>query len=167
LLRAIELDRNCDLAHEQYASYLVARGRFQEAIAEIRTALEIDPNSFMYQLNNGRILYQARRYDEAVIQLRRLIEVNEDYAIAYGWLWLAYEVKGDDAQAYEWFMKFQKRTYPERVEPLEKAYEASGWQAVKLKAVELNKVSDQKPSTNSRWPGSALWWVRRNRHLYI
>jgi hypothetical protein len=56
LLRAIELDRNCDLAHEQYASYLVVRGRSQEAIAEIKTALEIDPNSFMYQLNNGRIL---------------------------------------------------------------------------------------------------------------
>jgi len=148
LLRAIELDRNCDLAHEQYASYLVARGRFQEAIAEIRTALEIDPNSFMYQLNNGRILYQARRYDEAVIQLRRLIEVNEDYAIAYSWLWLAYEMKGDDAQAYEWFMKSQKRTNPERVEPLQKAYEASGWDAVKRKAVELNKVNDQKPSTN-------------------
>jgi DNA-binding winged helix-turn-helix (wHTH) protein/tetratricopeptide (TPR) repeat protein len=148
LLRAIELDRNCDLAHEQYASYLVARGRFEEAIAEIKTALEIDPNSFMYQLNNGRILYQARRYDEAVIQLKRLIEVNEDYAIAYSWLWLAYEMKGDDAQAYEWFLKWQKLTNPERIELFKKAYETSGWQAVRQKACELNKLNDLKPSAN-------------------
>jgi DNA-binding winged helix-turn-helix (wHTH) protein/Tfp pilus assembly protein PilF len=148
LLRAIELERNCDLAHEQYASYLVARGRFEEAIAEIRTALEIDPNSLMYQLNNGRILYQARRYDEAVTQLKRLIEVNEDYAIAHSWLLLVYEMKGDDAQAYEWFMKLQKRTNPERVELFQKAYETSGWQGVKQKVFELNKVNDEKPTAN-------------------
>lgn len=147
-LRAIELERNCDLAHEQYASYLVARGRFPEAIAEIKTALEIDPNSFMYQLNYGRILYQARRYDEAVLNLKRLIEVNEDYAIAYSWLLLTFEMKGDDAQAYEWFMKLQKRTSPERVELFQKAYAASGWQGVRQKVFELSKMNDQKASAN-------------------
>lgn len=148
LLRAIELEPDCDLAHEQYASYLVSQGRFEEAIAEIKTALEIDPNSFMYQLNKGRILYQARRYDEAVLQLRRLIEVNENYRIAYSWLVLVYEMKGDDAQAYEWFMKLQKRTNPESVERFQKIYETSGWQAVRQKAFELNKLNDEKPSAN-------------------
>jgi len=148
LLHALELEPNTDLAHEQYASYLVARGRFDEAIAEIKTALEIDPNSLMYQLNNGRMLYQARHYDEAILQLKRVIEVNEDYAIAYSWLWLAYDVKGDDDQAYEWFMKLQKRTNPERVELFQKAYETSGWQAVRQNFLELNKVNDPKPSAN-------------------
>ncbi len=148
LRRAIELEPNSDLAHEQYASYLVARGRFEEAIAEIKTALEIDPNSLMYQLNNGRILYQARHYDEAILQLKRLIEVNEDYAIAYGWLLLAYEMKGDYAQAYESFKKFQKRTYSENIELFQKAYETSGWQAVRQKVFELNKSNNQKPSAN-------------------
>ncbi len=148
LLRAVELEPNSDLAHEQYASYLVARGRFEEAIAEIKTALEIDPNSLMYQLNNGRILYQARRYDEAILQLKRVIEVNEDYAIAYGWLLLAYEMKGDSAQAYESFKKFQKRIYSDHIELFQQAYETSGWQAVRQKFIELNKINDQKPSAN-------------------
>jgi tetratricopeptide (TPR) repeat protein/TolB-like protein len=148
LLRAIELEPNSDLAHEQYASYLVARGRFEEAIAEIKTALEIDPNSLMYQLNNGRILYQARHYDEAILQLKRLIEVNQDYPLAYGWLLLVYEMKGDSAQAYESFKKFQKRIYSEHIELFQKTYETSGWQAVRQKSFELNKVNDQMPSAN-------------------
>jgi len=148
LLRAIELEPNSDLAHEQYASYLVARGRFEEAIAEIKTALEIDPNSLMYQLNNGRILYQARHYDDAILQLKRIIEVNGDYAIAYGWLLLAYEMKGDGAQAYESFKKFQKRIYSEHIELFQKTYETSGWQAVRQKFFELNKINDAKPSAN-------------------
>jgi serine/threonine-protein kinase len=148
LLRALELEPKSDLAHEQYASCLVARGRFGEAIAEIKAALEIDPNSLMYQLNHGRILYQARRYDEAILQLKRVIEVNEDYAIAYAWLLLACEMKGDYAQAYEWFMKSQKKD-SEHLELFQKAYETSGWQGVRRQNFELNKVKEeQKPSAN-------------------
>jgi serine/threonine-protein kinase len=149
LLRAIELEPNSDLAHEQYASYLTARGRFDEAIAEIKTALEIDPNSLMYQLNSGRILYQARHYDEAILQLKRVIEVNEDYSLAYAWLLLAYEMKGDSAQAYEWFMKSQKRQKPELIELLRKAYLTSGWRGVRQESFELKKANEQqKPSAN-------------------
>jgi tetratricopeptide (TPR) repeat protein len=93
-------------------------------------------------------LYQARRYDEAILQLKRVIEVNEDYAIAYGWLLLAYEMKGDHAQAYESFKKFQKRIYAEHTELFQKAYETSGWPAVRREILELNKINDQKPSAN-------------------
>lgn len=148
LLRAVELDRNADLAHEQFAFYLAVRGRFDEAIAEAKTAEEIDPNSLQHQQIDGIILYLARRYDQAIIQLRRVIEVNENLATAYGWLWLTYETKGDDAQAYEWFMKLQKRTNPDRIELLQKAYETSGWRGVRQKKLELDKLNEQKPSGN-------------------
>jgi tetratricopeptide (TPR) repeat protein len=93
-------------------------------------------------------LYLARRYDEAILQLRRVIEVEENHATAYAWLRLVYEMKGDDAQAYEWFMKSQKRINSEHVALFQKAYETSGWQAVRQKFFELNKVNDQKPSAN-------------------
>ena len=148
LLRAIELEPNSDLAHERYAFYLAVRGRFNEAIAEAKTAQEINPNSLQHQQIHGVILYLARRYDEAILQLKRVIEVHEEYATAYGWLWLAYEMKGDDAQAYEWFMKLQKRTNPERVELYQDAYETSGWQGVRQKKLELDKLNEQKPSGN-------------------
>ena len=59
--------------------------------------------------------------------------------------------KGDEAQAYEWFLKAQKRTNPERVELFQKAYEASGWQGVRQKHFELNRANDQLPSANYGW----------------
>jgi serine/threonine protein kinase/Tfp pilus assembly protein PilF len=149
LLRAVELEPNTDLAHERYAFYLAVRGRFNEAIAEVKTAQEINPNSLQHQQVDGVILYLARRYDEAIIQFRRIIEVDENHATAYAWLWLAYEMKGDDAQAYEWFMKGQKRIKSEHIELFQKAYETSGWRGVRQESFDLNKVNEQqKPSAN-------------------
>jgi tetratricopeptide (TPR) repeat protein len=148
LLRALELDPNGDLAHERYAFYLAVRGRFDEAIAESKKAQELNPSLLQHQQVDGVILYLARRYDEAILQLRRVIEVEETHPTAYAWLSLVYEMKGDNVQAYEWFMKSQKRTNSAHFELFQNAYETSGWQAVKQKMFELNKISDQKPSAN-------------------
>lgn len=148
LLRAIELEANSDLAHQQYAFYLAIRGRFDEAIAESKAALEINPNALLIQREYGVILYLARRYDEAILQFKRIIEVYRDLAAVENWLWVACEMKGDDAQAYEWFMKFQTRANPEYVELYRKAYEASGWQGVRQKKLVLDKLDEQKPGSN-------------------
>jgi DNA-binding winged helix-turn-helix (wHTH) protein/TolB-like protein/Tfp pilus assembly protein PilF len=148
LLRAVELEPNADLAHERYAFYLAVRGRFDEAIAEAKKAQEFNPSSLQHQQVYGVILYLARRYDEAILQFRRVIEVDENHATAYAWLWLVYDMKGDDAQAYEWFMKSQKRTNPERVELFQKAYKTLGWRGVREKLYELNKVKEQMPTAN-------------------
>jgi tetratricopeptide (TPR) repeat protein len=148
LLRAIELEPNSDLAHEQYAFYLAIRGRFDEAIAESKSALEINPNALIIQREYGVILYLARRYDEAILQFKRIIEVYKDLGAVETWLWQACEMKGDDAQAYEWFMKLQKRANPERVELYQNAYRASGWQGVRQKKLELDKLDEQKPGSN-------------------
>jgi DNA-binding winged helix-turn-helix (wHTH) protein/TolB-like protein/Flp pilus assembly protein TadD len=148
LLHAVELEPNSDLAHERYAFYLSVRGRFDEAIAESKTTLEINPNSLQHQQIDGVILYRARRYDEAIIQLRRVIEVDENHATAYIWLSLAYEMKGDDAGAYEWFMKGQKRNNSEHIGLFQNAYETSGWRGVRQKFFEQQKLNEQKQSAN-------------------
>ncbi len=148
LATAIELEPNSDLAHERYAFYLAVRGRFDEAIAESKTAQEINPNSLQHQHTGGVILYLARRYDEAILQNRRVIEVDENHATAYAWLSLAYDLKGDAAGAYEWFMKGQKRNNPESLGIYQNAYETSGWQGVREKFFEQQKLNEQKPSAN-------------------
>ncbi len=148
LLRALELDPNDDLAHERYAFYLAVRGRFDEAISEAKTAQEINPNSLQHQHVGGVILYLARRYDEAILQQRRVIEVDENHATAYSWLSLASDLKGDNAGAYEWFMKSQKVKNSEQIAPFQKAYETSGWQGVRQKFFELQKLNEQKSSAN-------------------
>ena len=148
LLRAVGLEPNSDLAHERYAFCLAVRGRFNEAFAEAKMAQEINPNSLQHQQVGGVILYLARRYDEAIIQLRQVIEVDENHPTAYGWLWLACEMKGDDAGAFEWFMESQKRTNPERIGLFQNAYETSGWRGVKQKIFESQKSNEQNPLTN-------------------
>lgn len=148
LLRAIVLEPNSDLAHERYAFYLAVRGRFNDAIAEAKTAQEINPSSLQHHQINGVILYLARRYDEAIIQLRRVIEVDENHNTAYAWLWLACELKGDDAQAYEWFMKSQKRNNSEHLGTYQRAYETSGWRGVRERFFEQQKLNEQKASAN-------------------
>jgi len=147
LLRALELEPNSDLAHKEYATFLAARGRFNEAVAEINTALEIDPNSLIIQGYRGRILFLARRYDEAILQFKQIFEVNEKSEM--GWLYTSYQLKGDDAAgAYEWFMKSQKQKNPERLELFQNAYKTSGWRGVRQKELELDKLNEKKPSAN-------------------
>ena len=148
LATAIRLEPNSDLAHERYAFYLAVRGRFDEAHAEAKTAQEINPNSLQHQQINGVILYLARRYDEAIIQLRRVLEVDENHATAYGWLRLAYEMKGDDAGAYEWFVKGQKRNNPEQIGVYQNAYATSGWRGVKQIISEQQKSNEQNLLSN-------------------
>jgi tetratricopeptide (TPR) repeat protein len=148
LIRAIELEPNSDLAHEQYAFYLATRRRFDEALTEAKMAQEINPNSLQHQQVDGVVLYLARRYDEAIIQFRRVIEVDEHHATAYAWLWLTCELKGDEAQAYEWFTKNQKLKNPERLELFQTAYQASGYQGVMRKALELQNSNEQDHLTN-------------------
>jgi len=59
--RSIELNPNYASAHSQYAFYLVARGRIDEALAEISRAQELDPLSLSISSNRGFILKNARR----------------------------------------------------------------------------------------------------------
>ncbi|HEY8559226.1 MAG TPA: hypothetical protein VIL74_02400 [Pyrinomonadaceae bacterium] len=147
LLRAIELEPNNDSAHWFYAESLAYSGHFDEAIAEIETALEINPNSLPLQRDRGRILFYARRYDEAIVQLKRVVELDENFEPTWGYLFLSYEMKGDEAHAYEAFLKFQKRM-TKRIEIYRKDYETAGWRAVRRKLLEFSKLDEKAPGSN-------------------
>jgi len=49
----------------------VPLGRFDEAIAEVKRAVELDPLSLIINSDLGNTYYNARRYDEAIEQLRK------------------------------------------------------------------------------------------------
>jgi DNA-binding winged helix-turn-helix (wHTH) protein/tetratricopeptide (TPR) repeat protein len=141
LLRAIELEPNNDHAHWLYSLVLAYRGRFDEAIKKVETAQAIYPGALMYMRDRGRYLYYARRYDEAIEQLNRVIDLDEDFVTAYGWLWRSYELTGDTDAAYRTFIKHRQKTRPDRAEIFQKAYESGGWQAVRRKQLEINKTA--------------------------
>lgn len=92
--RAIALNQNYATAHQWYSEYLTAMGRFDEALAEIRRAKEIDPLSSVINAGEVWVLYYARRYDEAIQHGRSLVEMNPQFAEVHEYLKRCYDQKG-------------------------------------------------------------------------
>jgi tetratricopeptide (TPR) repeat protein len=94
--RAIALNPNYATAHHWYGNGpLLALGRFEEAIAEGKRAVELDPLSPIINADMGQNLYCARRYDEAIAQLRKTLEIDPTFYYAHYNLGIALQLKGD------------------------------------------------------------------------
>lgn len=136
-LRAIELEPNNDTAHWLYAMRLTSYGRFDEAMREIETAQAIDPGALIYMEHRGRILYYARRYDEAVTQFQQVRDLDDRLVQPYAGLSRVYEIKGDYAAAYQFFLKKEERSpRKDRLGIYQKAYETAGWMGVRQELAE-------------------------------
>lgn len=83
--RAIQLDPRYVTAREQYAFYLTAVSRFQEAVAEAQKAQELDPLSLVINLSLGWVLWFAGQYDEAVVLAQKMIEFEPKF---FGTHWI-------------------------------------------------------------------------------
>ncbi|MCI0695466.1 protein kinase [candidate division KSB1 bacterium] len=81
--RAIALNPNYTMAHHWYAHYLAARGRFDEAMAEIRLAQELDPLSLIVNTTVGMVFYYRRQPDQAIEQLQQALEIDPDFFAAH------------------------------------------------------------------------------------
>ena len=87
--RAIALAPDEPWVHSQKANYLSwALGRYDEAIASVRRALELDPLSVNLQSQLAAHFYWARRFDEALAQADRVLErdpANGEAAVWRHW----------------------------------------------------------------------------------
>jgi len=110
-LRAIELNPGYATAHHWYAWHLSLLGRYDEAIAEMRKAENLDPLSLIINADLAELLALAHSYDESIQQSRKTIEMDPNFALAHNQL----------AQAY-----LQKHMYAEAVAELQQAVQISG-----------------------------------------
>ena len=144
LRRALVLDPHLDSTHWAYAYYLNNMGRSEEAIGEIEQAISLNPTSVAYHIHHGIILYCARRYDDAIAALRHADQIGH-LDSAHGWLYTAYIQKGDDAQAFEWFLKAEteKKVKPDpaRIEQLRSIFETAGWKGIRELQLETELAS--------------------------
>ena len=114
-------------AHQWYSSYLVAMGRFDEAIAEAKRAQELEPLSLIGNSHLGWILYLAGRNDEAIAHCKRLLDVDPNFFPARRYMGLAYEQKGMYPEAIDQFEQGVKLSgSPLMLSLLGHAYAASG-----------------------------------------
>jgi TolB-like protein/Tfp pilus assembly protein PilF len=98
--RAIELNPNYARAHHAYGSYLLALGRFDEALAAIKRAEELDPLSLIINHWLAFVYYNSRRFDRAIEQCHKTLELDAQFAWAHSLLGLAYGQKGMYAEAF-------------------------------------------------------------------
>jgi TolB-like protein/Flp pilus assembly protein TadD len=104
--RSIELKPDYATAHQWYAiHYLTATGRLEEAVQEMKKALQLEPASLVMNTFMGATLYYAGRYDEAIDQCRRTIEMDPNFGVAHWHLGLAYEREQVFDAAIEEFQK--------------------------------------------------------------
>lgn len=78
-LKAIDLNPHYSLAHEWYSASLVGNGRFDEGLAEIRRAEDLDPLSLRSKTMVVWSLYQALEYETAVAKADEIINLDPHY----------------------------------------------------------------------------------------
>jgi TolB-like protein/DNA-binding winged helix-turn-helix (wHTH) protein/Flp pilus assembly protein TadD len=104
--RAIELNPGYATAHHWYAWHLGLMGRNDEAIAEMKKAVNLDPLSLIINADLAELLLITHHPDESIEQSRKTIEMEPHFALAHNQL----------AQAY-----LQKHMLPEAISEFEQA----------------------------------------------
>src|SRR5207302_9760148 len=103
--RAVELNPNLAQAYDQYGWTFAEMGRFDDAIAAEKKALELDPLNTLLNTDLAFFLYWACRYEYAITQIRKTLELDPNNAFAHsilGWCLIA---KGNKAEARAEFEK--------------------------------------------------------------
>jgi tetratricopeptide (TPR) repeat protein len=139
---ALQLNPNDATAHQWHAFYLSALGRFDEAIAELHRALELDPLSPIINNSLGRTLYYARRYPEAIEQFKKALDLEPAFPAAHYNLGAAYARRGMYSEAISEWKMHDEPTWIAR-----RAYAAalSGDRREAVGALEMMKeISDQR-----------------------
>jgi eukaryotic-like serine/threonine-protein kinase len=143
--RAIALNPDYAMFHMWYGFILGDMGRFDEAIAEAKRGVELDPLSLNINWILGVVFRYARQYDQAIEQCRKALELDPHFFVLHAFLGLAY---------------VHKFLYKEGIAELEKAVAISpsnislaflgyGYAAAGRK-VEAQKVLDQLNDLSKR-----------------
>ena len=91
---AINANFNYAPAHHYFADYLKAMGRFDEALAEIEKARELDPLSLAINIGVGHVLYLSGQYDKAIEAYKRAVDLDPGFMATHIWFGRPYLEKG-------------------------------------------------------------------------
>jgi TolB-like protein/DNA-binding winged helix-turn-helix (wHTH) protein/Tfp pilus assembly protein PilF len=102
--RALALNPNLADAHQEYAGYLDLMGQHEQAIAEAKRSLSLDPLSLRASLYIGFLHYSARQFDRAIEALQETIEFDPSFSPAHlilGYVYAAKQMYPEAIAAYE------------------------------------------------------------------
>jgi TolB-like protein/DNA-binding winged helix-turn-helix (wHTH) protein/Tfp pilus assembly protein PilF len=107
---AVRLAPNSGLAHHWYALRLDDMGLFDQAIAEARRAIEIDPAGNYYRFVLATILVDARKYEDAVVEIREVLDAEPNDFPSLDELVEIQMLTGHSAEALDTLAKARRAT---------------------------------------------------------
>jgi len=98
--RALELNPSSAYVRAGHAQwFLRIQGRVEQALAEARMALELDPLDTLYNSEMGYLLHLARQFESAVEQFRHTIDLDPTFWIPYWFLSIPLSLTGRSDEA--------------------------------------------------------------------
>lgn len=97
--KAIDIDNNNSLAHNNLGYALLVSGEYYEAIRHFEEAARISPEFAAAHLNQGQALSALGHHRAAIAEYRKAIGLKPDYAEAYCCLGLTLATNGQQDQA--------------------------------------------------------------------
>ena len=145
--RALELNPNYATAHQWYAEFLTAVGRFDEAEQQGQKALDLDPMSPIINAVVAWNYTMARRYDAAIQQGTRTTQLFPDFMPGHAYLGLALLESGRPREALGPFETARKQLDIVVVRTwLARAHYAAGSTEVAMRMLrELERGRDYRP----------------------
>ena len=80
----------CWQLHDYFGLFLSAMGRYDEALAEMERAKELEPLITLIKVHAIWILTLARRYEAVVTECNQIVELDLNYPMTYVWLGIAH-----------------------------------------------------------------------------
>ncbi|MGA3017567.1 MAG: tetratricopeptide repeat protein [Bryobacteraceae bacterium] len=77
--RVIDLNPSFASGHGFFAIALLSRGRFDPALAQLDTAVQLNPLPYVVSTDRATVLYVARRYDESIARCRRVLAIDPKF----------------------------------------------------------------------------------------
>jgi serine/threonine-protein kinase len=90
---ALRVSPTYPTAHQWHGEFIASTALFDQGLAELKRARDLDPLSLIINTNLGLNFYFARRYDLAIEQLERALELEPNFFRAHLHLGMCYERK--------------------------------------------------------------------------
>ena len=136
---AIELNPNYSEAHRRLGLVFQHLGRFEEARAAYKRALEMDPLAPNTNFEYAQLLFYERKYQESEAQSIKNVELDPNYWYTHLQLFYVYRMKRDYASAVSELAKVQDaRGEPDAAQLIRESFAGGDWRGF------LKRITDQR-----------------------
>lgn len=137
-----------------YSHLLIMLGRTDEALAQIRLAMKIDPRSVFARTWYGFHLTFAHRYEEAIKAYKDALKLEPDHPLPTAGLANTYHLIGKHKESFEQ-NKLYLKDDPEVIQALDSGFTEGGYRGAFLSYARLA----EKRFENSYWSPNDIAWI--------